>query len=42
VAEALHARELVLTTVVRPPATRRDMDDIAAAMRKVLVQGGRP
>lgn len=36
VAEAMHERELLLLGVVRPPATFADMDDIVAAMVKVL------
>jgi dTDP-4-amino-4,6-dideoxygalactose transaminase len=35
VTERLHERAMVLFAVVRPPATERDMDDIAAAVRKV-------
>jgi dTDP-4-amino-4,6-dideoxygalactose transaminase len=35
VTERLHKQTLLLTPVVRPPATERDMDDIAAAIRKV-------
>ncbi len=35
-AERLYERELILTPVVRPPALVADMDDIAAAVRKVL------
>jgi dTDP-4-amino-4,6-dideoxygalactose transaminase len=36
VAERMHERDLLLLGVVRPPATFADMDDILAAMRKVL------
>ncbi len=36
VAERLHGRELILTPVVRPPATLRDMDDIVTAITKVV------
>lgn len=36
IAEKLHEREIVLTAVARPPAERRDMDDIVAAIEKVL------
>ncbi|MBV9157458.1 MAG: DegT/DnrJ/EryC1/StrS family aminotransferase, partial [Acidobacteriaceae bacterium] len=36
VAERLHERELILTGVVRPPATFADMDDIARGFEKVL------
>ena len=36
VAERLHEREVLLTAVARPPATAKDMDDIAAGVRKVL------
>ena len=35
VTERLHKQTLLLIPVVRPPATERDMDDIAAAIRKV-------
>lgn len=35
VVERLHDRSMLLLAVVRPPATERDMDDIAAAIRKV-------
>lgn len=35
VTERLHKQTLLLTPVVRPRATERDMDDIAAAIRKV-------
>lgn len=35
VVERLHASTMVLLAVVRPPATERDMDDIAAAIAKV-------
>lgn len=38
-AERLHERELILTPVVRPPATLEDMDQIAAGIQKVLDQG---
>jgi dTDP-4-amino-4,6-dideoxygalactose transaminase len=36
VTERLYGRELLLTPVVRPPATPADMDDVVAAIRKVL------
>jgi perosamine synthetase len=36
VAEELHFRRLLVIPVVRPPATRRDIDDIVRAIRKVL------
>lgn len=36
VAEELYVRRLLLFSVVRPPATPRDMDDIAAAVEKVV------
>jgi dTDP-4-amino-4,6-dideoxygalactose transaminase len=36
VAERMHGRELILTGVVRPPATVEDMDDIARAFTKVI------
>jgi perosamine synthetase len=36
VAERMYERELLLLGVVRPPTTAGDMDDILAAMRKVL------
>jgi len=36
VTERLYEKELILTLVCRPPATRADMDDIVQAMRKVL------
>lgn len=35
-AERLHEEELILTAVVRPPATKADMDDVASAVEKVL------
>jgi dTDP-4-amino-4,6-dideoxygalactose transaminase len=35
-AERLHGRELILTSVVRPPATFADMDDIITAITKIL------
>jgi perosamine synthetase len=35
VAERLHRETMLLLAVVRPPATERDMDDIAAAIWKV-------
>jgi dTDP-4-amino-4,6-dideoxygalactose transaminase len=35
VVERLHRETMVLLAIVRPPATERDMDDIAAAIRKV-------
>ncbi|MGH9731450.1 MAG: DegT/DnrJ/EryC1/StrS family aminotransferase [Candidatus Acidiferrales bacterium] len=37
-AERLHEKELMLTGVVRFPATREDMDDIADAVQKVMEQ----
>jgi dTDP-4-amino-4,6-dideoxygalactose transaminase len=36
VTEKLHEKELILTPVCRPPATRDDMDDIVKAIRKIL------
>jgi dTDP-4-amino-4,6-dideoxygalactose transaminase len=36
VAERLYERELILTPIARPPATRRDMDDVVEAIQKVL------
>lgn len=36
VAEALHERELLLLSVVRPPSTFQDMDDITMGISKVL------
>jgi perosamine synthetase len=41
VTERLHERELILTPVTRPPATRKDMDDVVAAIHKVLENRGR-
>jgi len=41
VTERLHERELILTPVTRPPATRQDMDDVVAAIHKVLENRGR-
>ena len=38
VAERLHERELLTTSVVRFPATVEDMDDIAGAVQKVIEQ----
>jgi perosamine synthetase len=35
VTERLHAERMVLIAVARPPATERDMDDVAGAIRKV-------
>lgn len=35
VVERLHSETMLLLAVVRPPATERDMDDIAAALTKV-------
>jgi perosamine synthetase len=35
-AERLHERELILTSIVRPPATFADMDDVAAAIHKII------
>lgn len=35
VVERLHNQTLLLLAIVRPPATERDMEDIAAAIRKV-------
>ena len=37
-AERLHERELILTAIVRPPATVADMDDVVAAIYKILEQ----
>jgi perosamine synthetase len=37
-AERLYERELVLTGVVRYPATKADMDDISTAIRKIAEQ----
>lgn len=34
--ERLYEREMVMTLVTRPPATFEDMDDVAAAIEKVL------
>jgi perosamine synthetase len=39
-AERLHERDLVLTPIVRPPATFADMDDVAHAIEKVLESKG--
>lgn len=36
VTERLYERELMLTAVCRPPATREDMDDIVRAIHKIL------
>jgi len=36
VTERLHEKELLLTGIVRPPATREDMDDIVRAINKTL------
>ena len=36
VTERLHERDLILTGLTRPPAGRSDMDDIAAAVAKVI------
>ncbi|MFZ1057703.1 MAG: DegT/DnrJ/EryC1/StrS family aminotransferase [Candidatus Rokuibacteriota bacterium] len=38
VVERLHNRDMLLIAVVRPPATERDIDDIAAAIGKVWEQ----
>jgi dTDP-4-amino-4,6-dideoxygalactose transaminase len=35
-AERLHERELILTPVVRPPATVADMEDVVAAIHKLI------
>jgi len=35
-AERLHERELILTAIVRPPATFADMDDVVAAIHKII------
>ena len=40
VTERLHEKELVSSGVIRPPATRRDMDDIIAAVRKITAGKG--
>ncbi len=37
-AERLYERELILTGIVRFPATRADMDDVASAIEKVVEQ----
>jgi dTDP-4-amino-4,6-dideoxygalactose transaminase len=42
VAERMKDEQLLLTTLVREPLTESDMDDLAAAMRKVLSQGVAP
>jgi dTDP-4-amino-4,6-dideoxygalactose transaminase len=39
-AERLHERELVLTSIVRPPATFEDMDDVVHAIEKVVESKG--
>lgn len=36
IAERLYEKELILTTVCRPPATLQDMDDIVAGIEKVI------
>lgn len=36
VTERLYERDLILTPIVRPPATRADMDDVVEAVRKVV------
>ena len=36
VTERLYERELIQTQIARPPATRTDMDDVIAAIHKVL------
>ncbi len=36
VTEKLYEKELILTAVCRPPATRQDMDDIVKAVRKII------
>jgi dTDP-4-amino-4,6-dideoxygalactose transaminase len=36
VAERLHDKELLLTAICRPPATREDIDSVVEAMRKVI------
>ena len=38
VVERLHEQELIFTPLVREPLTERDMDDLAAAIRKVLAR----
>ena len=38
--ERLYEKELILTGIVRPPATMEDMDDIAAAFEKILEHRG--
>jgi dTDP-4-amino-4,6-dideoxygalactose transaminase len=42
VAERMRDRELLLTSLVREPLTESDLDDLVAAMRKVLRRPGRP
>lgn len=37
-AERMHEKEIMLTGIVRFPATERDMDDIADAIQKVIEQ----
>ncbi|MGC1107207.1 MAG: DegT/DnrJ/EryC1/StrS family aminotransferase [Candidatus Acidiferrales bacterium] len=37
-AERMHEREVMLTGIVRFPATEQDMDDVADAMQKVMEQ----
>lgn len=37
-AERLHEKDLITTQVARPPATLADMDDIVAAMEKIVDQ----
>jgi perosamine synthetase len=39
-AERMYEKELILTGIVRFPATERDMDDVANAMQKVMEQKG--
>jgi dTDP-4-amino-4,6-dideoxygalactose transaminase len=41
VTERLHERDLVLTGITRPPATREDMEDVVTAIHKVLENRGR-
>ena len=36
ITEKLHEKELIITMMVRPPATFNDMDDIVGAMKKVI------
>jgi len=36
VTEKLHNSELILTLIMRPPATENDMNDIVSAMKKII------